>query len=501
MRRLFRAVGLILVAASFALASRAGAAPIRVTILHFSDAYDIAPASGTGGLAEAATLIQESRARQINTVVTYGGDLISPSFMSSLTQGTQMIALMNDLKVDYAAFGNHDFDFGPEVLVERIAESNFVWLATNVRDAEGRPFDGVHPLALRRVGPVVLGFFALLTPDTAFESSPGPGISFVPPKLSAAEAVKALRDAGVDVVIALTHESLDADKALVQAVPGIDLVLGGDEQGAATAEQNGVPILRSGVNAESLVSVELTIDKPAKGRADLSMTYRLLPTAGVKPNAKIAAKIASYAEDFDRQLAEPVAKVDSVLDSQLAVVRGGESSMGDLIADAMLAATGADVALVNGGSIRGDRLYAVGSVLSRKDLRRELPFDNRLVAVELSGAAILAALENGVSQVADRAGRFPQVAGLTFTFDPGKPAGKRVSKVMVGGQPLDPAKLYRLATNDYLAGGGDGYDMLRGAKRLDLGASGRPLTEVVIDYMKGKGEVAAGPGGRIHKVE
>ncbi len=175
--------------------------------------------------------------------------------------------------------------------------------------------------------------------------------------------------------------------------------------------------------------------------------------------------------------------------------------MGDLIADAMLSASGANAAMINAGGIRGDRLYAAGSGLTRKDIRRELPFDNRLVVVELSGAAILAALENGVSEVAQQGGRFPQVAGLSFTFDPGKPVGKRISKVMIAGAPLDPKKEYKLAISDYMADGGDGYGVLRGAKRLDLDGAGRPLTEIVADYLKGRSEVAVSPGERIHRVE
>ncbi len=501
MRRLFWAVGFVLIAACLISTSRASAAPIHVTFLHFNDAYDIAPVSGQGGWAEAATLIRRSRAKDINTIVTYGGDLISPSFISSLTQGAHMIALMNDIGVDYAVFGSHDFDFGPEVLKQRIAESKFIWLATNTRDAEGKPFAGVHPIALRRIGPVTIGFFALISPDTAAESSPGPQVNFLPPEAAATEAVATLRQAGVDVVVALTHQSLDADKALVKAVPGIDLVLGGDEKEAMAIEQDGVPILRTGTNLKFLAAVDMTIDKAPDAKAVLTTSYRLVPTSGVKPNAKMAAEIGLYESDFEKELGEPVATLSSGLDSQLATVRTAESSMGDLIAEAMLLAGSADAAIMNGGGIRGDRLYAEGSQLTRRDIQRELPFDNRLIVVEVPGSALLAALENGVSQVATQAGRFPQVAGISFTYDPGKPAGKRVSKVEIGGKPVDAKKLYRLAINDYMARGGDGYDMLGKAKRLDLPGTSRPLTEVVIDYLKGKGEVAVEPGERIHRVQ
>ena len=115
----------------------------------------------------------------------------------------------------------------------------------------------------------------------------------------------------------------------------------------------------------------------------------------------------------------------------------------------------------NGGGIRGDRTYPADTVLTRKDILTELPFGNVTVLAEISGAGLLAALENGVSQVEDGAGRFPQVSGLSFTYDPARPAGSRIVAVAVGGAALDPARSYRLATNDYLLGGGDGYASLQ----------------------------------------
>ena len=157
-------------------------------------------------------------------------------------------------------------------------------------------------------------------------------------------------------------------------------------------------------------------------------------------------------------------------------MRTGETNFGDLLADALRAATGADVALTNGGGIRGDTTYPAGTELTRKDILTELPFGNVTVLAEVTGTDLLAALENGVSQVEDTAGRFPQVSGLGFTYDPAAPAGSRIVEVTVGGAPLDPARTYRLATNDYLLGGGDGYASLNRAqtdhRRLGRHAAG-----------------------------
>jgi 2',3'-cyclic-nucleotide 2'-phosphodiesterase (5'-nucleotidase family) len=472
----------------------------HITLVHMADVFELEPADQKGGLAEAAGLIRALRAKQINTVVTYGGDLISPSFMSSLTQGRQMVELMNDIGVAYAALGNHDFDFGPDVLRDRIKESGFRWLATSVREDDGSPFGGAAATAILRVGPVTLGFFSVLTPDTASLSSPGPHVHFLMPEAIAADAVKALRAAHVDVVIALTHETDAEDESLLKAVPGIDVALGGFESAPVSTDVQGVPLIKPGLNAAEVGVVDLTIDKDG-GQAKVTVDARLEPTADIRPSAKIGGRIKAYLDDFDKVLAEPVATLQGELDSRAPGVRTGESSMGDLIAEAMRQAGKADIAIINGGGIRGDRLYAAGSTLTRKDIRRELPFENFLVVLEVSGADLLAALENGVSQVAAQAGRFPQVSGITFEFDPGKPVGRRVSKVMVDGAPLDPKKTYRLATNDYMARGGDGYDMLKQSKAASDSDEGRPLTQVVIDYLGGLGNLSLRPDGRIRQVE
>jgi 2',3'-cyclic-nucleotide 2'-phosphodiesterase (5'-nucleotidase family) len=385
-------------------------------------------------------------------------------------------------------------------LRDRIKESNFQWLATSVREDDGSPFGGAAGTAILRVGPVTLGFFSVLTPETAILASPGPHVHFLMPEAIAADAVKALRAAHVDVVIAMTHETDAEDEALLKAVPGIDVVLGGFETAPLATNVQGVPLVKPGLNAAEVGVVDFTIDKDG-GQAKVTVEARLEPTAGVRPSPKIGTKIKAYLDDFDKLLAQPVATLQSELDSRAPGVRTGESSMGDLVAEAMRQAGKADAAIVNGGGIRGNRLYGAGSTLTRKDIRRELPFENFLVVLDVTGADLLAALENGVSQVATQAGRFPQVAGITFEFDLGKPVGRRVSNVTVDGAALDPKKTYRLATNDYMARGGDGYDMLKHAKPASDGDEGRPLTQVVIDYLGSVGNLSLRPDGRIHQVE
>ena len=174
--------------------------------------------------------------------------------------------------------------------------------------------------------------------------------------------------------------------------------------------------------------------------------------------------------------------------------------MGNLIADAMKAATGADIVITNGGGIRGDRTYDAGAKLSRRDILTELPFGNVTVLTEIPGSQVLLALENGVSQVENGAGRFPQVAGISFSFDASAPAGSRVSEVMVGDAPLDLDKVYKVATNDYMLAGGDGYGALGGGRVLVDKGNGNLMANDVMDYVSKIGTVTSKVEGRIKKL-
>ena len=171
--------------------------------------------------------------------------------------------------------------------------------------------------------------------------------------------------------------------------------------------------------------------------------------------------------------------------------------MGNLIADGMRDATGADIAIMNGGGIRGDRVYEAGAKLTRRDILAELPFGNVTVVTELPGSQILLALENGVSQVEKGAGRFPQVSGLTFTLDPSAPAGSRVSEVMVDGAALEADKVYKVAVNDFILGGGDGYDALGGGRIVTDGPTSSLVANDVMAYVEKLGTVKPVVEGRI----
>ncbi len=485
-----RAVAFVLL---LALPMAAGAAPTRITFLHVNDVYEIAPKGGRGGFAELMTLLRKERAEADFSITTFGGDLISPSVLSALTKGTQMVELMNLIGMDIAVPGNHEFDFGPDIARRRIEESQFPWLGTNVLGKDDMPAIGMVALHAIEIGDFTVGFFGLLEPKTDVLSSPGSAISFAPVRETALTAVKQLQDMSAEIIVALTHLDLATDVALARDVPGIHLILGGHDHDPITWYEQGVLLLKAGYDAHYLGAVDLSVERVEKGGKTKLMvipSWRLLSTAGVDPDPEVKAVVDRYNAELDGALDVPVGATKVELDSRRASVRTGETNMGNLIADAMREAVGAEVAITNSGGIRGDRTYEAGVTLTRKDILTELPFGNLTVLIELSGADLLAALENGVSEVENRAGRFPQVSGMSFVYDPSATTGSRIVEVIVGGKPLEPARFYKVAANNYILGGGDGYASLKNGKVLIDASGAKLMATTVIDYITAKDPIA-----------
>ena len=360
MMRWVSPIAAALLAAALAVPSLAE--PTRLTLLHINDVYQISPRGGAGGLAQLMTLLKRERARAEHHLTTLGGDLISPSVMSGLTKGAHMVALMNAIGLDLAGFGNHEFDFGEDVLRARIAESEFTWLATNTVGSDGAPFGGAAATVMRDVGDFRIGVFSLLTPETAQLSSPGPGVSFRPVEALAEETVAALRAGGAEVVIALTHLDLARDRALART-SAIDIILGGHEHDPIMIYEGGTLILKARTDARHLAVAEVVLESRESGgrtRVTMRPEWKLLSTAGIAPDPAVAALVETYEEQLDAELGAAVGTTSVDLDSRRATVRTRESAIGNLIADAMREGVGADIGLTNGGGIRGDRTYPAG---------------------------------------------------------------------------------------------------------------------------------------------
>lgn len=491
-RALAAALAALLLAAGPAAADEA-----RVTFLHFNDVYEFMPSGDSGGLAGIKAVADGERAAHPGAILTFGGDLLSPSVASSLTQGAHMIDLLNRIGPAAAVLGNHEFDFGADVLRARMAESRFPWLVTNVSEPDGSPFAGAPRLMMLDSNGVRIGLFGLLTVESASLSAGGGDAGFLPETEAAGAAVKALRDQGAEMVVALTHLDVTQDVALARAVKGIDLILGGHDHHAVTIEEGDTLIVKAGHDGVWLAAVDMAVERDGNRTRVRPAGWRLLPTRGAAGDSELGAVAARIASQLDAAMDVPLASLAAPLDTRQESVRGAESSFGDLVADALRDALRADVALMNGGGLRGNRLYSAGSTLTRADILREMPFGNTVMLLELPGADLLAALEHGLSKAPALSGRFPQVSGIAFSYDAGLPVGHRVTGASLGGKPIDPARRYRLATTDYLADGGDGYAMLKTGRVLIDRSAAPLLATVVMEHIQRLGKVAAPPGERI----
>ena len=490
-------------AAGLAFAFPAGAEPVTLTIVHVNDLDRLDGSGGRGGVARLATVVREVRVGSTGRVlVTNGGDAISPSLLSSFDKGAHMIDLFNRIGFDAMVLGNHEFDFTPAVTVERIAEAAFPVLSSNAVEPDGTPIDGVTGHLLLEVGPYQAGMFGLTTATTAIKSSPAP-VTFRPVVEAAAEQAEKLREAGADLVIALAHTDRLEDAALMRQ-GAVDLLLSGDDHDMKIEVGPETTFVESGEQAEFVTIIEITMDT-VEGRHGPGFVwqpaFRVVNTASVAPDPEIEAVVDDYLARLSVELDVEIGATAAELDSRRRVVRSRETGIANLIADAMRAATGADVALINGGGIRAGKVYPPGTILTRRDLQSELPFGDKTVVLEVSGADLRAAVEHGVSEVAKGAGRFAHVSGMAYRFDASKPAGRRVAGVTVGGAPLDPARTYRLATFGFLGRGGDGYAMLAGAPRIIDANAGTLAVAQVIEAIATAGEVAPRVEGRIVRLD
>ena len=505
MRRL-RCLKNVVVAALIALAPfTAAAQPLSLTIVHVNDWDRMAGRKGAGGAARIAAVVTEERARAGDAgghvIVTFGGDMISPSLMSGIDKGAHMIALADAIGFDIGVVGNHEFDFGTEILRKRLSESRMTWLAGNVRYKGRAGLPEASATTILEKGGYRIGFLGLVTTDTPEISKPGEDVTFAPFSDTGAALAGELKKAGADLVIALTHDELFRDLELLAKAKEIDILLGGHDHLVLARHDGRQGVMKAGSQGNHVgvlrLDIERRVTRAGGAVAAWTPSFRLRSTAGIAGDDAVAARVAGYRDRLDRDLGAVIGETATLLDTRRVAVRTRETSFGNLLADAMRAATGSDIALVNGGGIRGDTTYPAGAKITRKLVLTELPFGNRTVKLRLAGASIREAMENGVSQVERAAGRFPQVSGLVFAFDPLKPPGSRITRIAVGGAPLDPGRTYTLATVDFLARGGDGYKAFRSGEMLIDSRSGGLTAGQLIDRIAAAGTVSPRIEGRI----
>lgn len=482
---------------SFALGA-ARAETVKLTLLGVGDLYSFAGGKTRGGFARLNAVARAEKARNPNFIYVFDGDMLSPSLLSGFDKGANTIELTNVVPFDLAVPGNHEFDFGPENFLTRMKQSKYPWAAINITRGDGSPVPGLGGVMMKEMAGLKIALIPVAQDTTPVVSSPGDW-KFANTVESAEAAAKKARADGADLVVGVVQAEHSEDSQMMKSHL-FDVILSGDDHDFVAAYDGVTAYVETSTEANYLAPVDLTVniqEKNGKRRVTWEPDFRFIDTKTVEPDPETQKIVDGYKAELDKNLNVAVGKTAAPLDSRRNIVRRQEAAIGDLVADAMRAATGADIAITNGGGIRGDKQYAPGTELTRRDILTELPFGNTTVVTELTGEKIRAALENGFSQVEDGAGRFPQVSGLTVTADLKQPAGHRVVSVTIGSKPLDPAAIYKVATNDYMLHGGDGYTALEAGKVLIGPREGKLMANDVMVYIRKAGTIDIKPEGRI----
>ncbi len=471
----------------------------KLTVLHTNDMHGffVEGAYDGMGAAKLAAYYNSVKADNPNTLILDAGDATQGHNLVTLSKGEKAMPILNALGYDAMVTGNHEFDYGQEQLQKNVALAEFPILAANIVDEDGEDF--LSPYIIKEMNGLSIAIFGLATPETKYKSHPDNtvGLTFNDPIETAKMLVPTLREQA-DVVIGLVHlgdEGTMTSGALAEAVEGIDLIIDGHSH--STYEKgmlvNDTLIVSAGEKTKNVGHVDITLveDKVTSVQATLftkEQSLELIDDVVVADLVKAVQEENAVIEN------EVVATAPYELNGEREFVRTGETNLGNMITEALLDISGADVALTNGGGIRAS--IEAGEV-TKGDVLTVLPFGNTVRIIDVTGADIIAALENGLSTYPEALGAFPHVAGMMVQFDSSKEAGSRVVSVMIGDEMLDEEAVYSLATNDFIVAGGDGYTMFIGANvTAEFGA----MDEVLIDFIAENGFDASEVTGRIQDV-
>ena len=513
-------------AGALAVSAGTAAADYSLTILHTNDfharfepiskydsgcgAEDNAEGKCFGGSARLVTAVAEARARSNNSILVDGGDQFQGTLYYTYYKGALAAEMMNKLGYDGMTVGNHEFDDGPEVLRGFMDAVNFPVLMSNA-DVSAEPLlhEKLAKSTVIERGGEKLGLIGLTPQDTDELASPGPNITFSDPATAVQGEVDKLTEMGVNKIIVLSHSGYVVDQDVAANTTGVDVIVGGHSNTyLSNTNEDAVGAYPTMVGETAIVQAyaygkflgELNVTFNDAGEITEAVGEPLVMDGTVGEDEATVARITEAAIPLQEIRNKVVASAAYLIDGDRAVSRVQECAMGNLVADAMLARVkdqGVQIAIANSGGLRSS--IDAGEV-TMGEVLTVLPFQNTLSTFQVSGQTVIDALENGVSQVEEVKGRFPQVAGLKFTFDLAvAPNEGRIQEVMVADGDnfvaIDPAKMYNLVSNNYVRGGGDGYKMFRlAANAYDFGPD---VADVLAEYMAAQGPVAPYTDGRI----
>lgn len=466
---------------------------VDITILHTNDTHGRVKADSSIIGIDTISAIKKSIN---NSILVDVGDTLHGLPFATMNKGEDIIALMKLAGYDVMTPGNHDFNYGYERLLElanmaSTGVNSFPIISANVIKDNTTLLDANY---IKEVDGVKLGFFGLTTPETAFKTNPNnvKGLEFASPIESAKKQVEELKAKGADIIVALAHIGTDESSEIVSTmiakeVEGIDIIIDGHSHSnypTGFEADNGTLIVSTGEYGANLGQVIITFNKDTNKITNKIASLIPKATAATQnPDEIVAQKIEEINEAQNALLSKVVGVSKVVLDGARENVRTGETNLGNLITDAMLYVTGAEIAITNGGGIRAT--INAGEI-TKQDVVSVLPFGNFIVTKYLTGAQIKDILEHGVKDYPATAGHFPHVAGINFVFDAEKAPGERIVSIKINGKDIDMDAKYLVAANDFMAAGGDDYPHFKDIKTEN---EFQALDEALEEYIKYLGEV------------
>lgn len=446
-----------------------------------------------GGRVRLASVVDEVRGYygEEKVILLDAGDSIHGTNIDNLFGGLPSIEVMSAMGYNAFTLGNHEFNYGQEVLGERILDAEFPTLAANVSREDGSLFGGYSAL-IQEFNGIKVGIIGVVPQDTPIVTHPNNviGLTFHDPIEVVKQVAKVVRPQ-VDILMALTHIGYSVDLELARAVPELDVIVGGHSHTKLeeAVVENGVIIVQNHEYANNLGFLRLEIeDKKIVGYDSM-----LIPITADEPkNPKVQAVVDKWDALLQERLGQVVGSTDIAWNGEREFVRVQETNLGNLVADVIRNTVDADIALTNGGGIRASMHPGEVSVA---DIYSVLPFDNTLAVVELRGMDIIEALEHSVRLLPAQNGGFLQVSGISFEVMPDAIPGARVINVKVNGEPISMSRYYTVATNDFLAAGGDGYETFKNGKLV--ADTGIMLRDVMVDYFLANPEIKTPAEGRI----
>jgi len=468
----------------------------EINIIYASKMPEIESAkNGAGGLAELGSLVKQERKMSDNFMFLHGGDSLAPSAMSSFDRGIHMIDILNSVKPDAFAICEREFAFKEDELIIRISESAFPFVSSNIYDPyTNGNLQGVEDNLCYQFGEYKICIIAFVDPVVKE--------SYVPSRVKIDDDLnlikrraKSLKDDGADIVILMiSHAEEEVKQFLKDGV--VDLVFYASPDEDTFYEIGNGLILKQGTKEGKALKLNINIEKSS---SDLVKKYsaKVISLKNYPPDPVVEKQIQYYLGKLSDFMGVIVGKSDVALDTRKKIVRTRETNSGNMIADALRNYYSSDIALINSGTIRGDRIYPAGTKLTRKDIQRILPFREVSKVISIKGKYIVDALENSFSLYENVKGRFPQVSGLKVEFCPKKPVGSRVNSVLVNGRPIEPDKEYSIALSDYLIRGGDGFTVLSNGKLIKSKKLNLSFSGVVRAYIENEQVVSPVVEGRI----